>query len=133
MFAVRVKRSVHPDGMSRNLGRCPSISTIVEKSGRKCPYGSTIVEKLGRCAHLVRRSSRNLGGMCPFGSRSLHKKSVQLHTDLVHCTRNRCTFPIELIGRVTRNLPTVDTLRNFFLIPPAEMLTVFQTLRVAAD
>ncbi len=28
-------------------------------------------------------------------------------------------------------LPAVDTLRNFFLMPTTEMLTVFQTLRVA--
>jgi hypothetical protein len=28
-----------------------------------------------------------------------------------------------------RWLPTLDTLRNFLLLPPTEILTVFQTLR----
>ena len=35
-------------------------------------------------------------------------------------------------GDLTRRwLPTLDTLRNFFLMPTAEMLSVFQTMRDA--
>jgi len=128
VFAVTVKRSVHPDGMSRNLGRCPSILTIVEKSGRKCPSRSTIVEKLGRCAHLVRRivdesgQMANVIGMRPEVGRSDHLNSGTaqeigaVHINRGHCTRNRCTSPIR--SALCREKPAAS--RNLGIPPSAE-------------
>ena len=78
------------------VARLPPRDRRRRKPWAKCPSGSMIVEKSGQVGNVLGWRPE-IECMCSSGSWALHKKSVQVHTDRGHCTRNQCTCPIGII------------------------------------